>query len=50
MALPEVDGVSDVAQHCIGACGLAAVSPVWAWACDPYLIIGAVSFVEGHVS
>lgn len=50
VALPEVDGVSDVAQHCIGACGLAAVSPVWAWACDPYLIIGAVSFVEGHVS
>lgn len=50
VALPAVDGVSALAQHCIGACGLAASSPVWAWACDPYLIIGAVGFIEGHVS
>lgn len=50
MPLPAVDGVSDVAQHCTGICGLAAASPVWAWGYGPYLIIGAVSFVERHVS
>lgn len=46
--LPAVDGVSDVAQHCTGVCGLAAASPVWAWGYGPYLIIGAVSFVERY--